>query len=81
MIRIEVSDTGIGMTEEEIPIFHIFRQADGSSARSHEGVGLGLYSVKKLVELLKGRVKVESEVGKGSVFSVEIPDMKEQPPA
>jgi len=69
-----VSDTGIGIPKELIPlIFDKFRQLDGKAARSYEGTGLGLTISKNLVELIGGRIEVESEVGKGSTFKVTIP--------
>lgn len=74
-ILFRVRDTGIGIPEGAIEsIFQPFWQVDTSSTRRHGGVGLGLYIVRRLVELLGGRITVESTVGKGSTFSVWIPE-------
>jgi len=70
----KVADTGIGIEQEMLPsIFQRFHQLDGSDTRNHDGLGLGLYIVKKYVEILRGQIQVSSELGKGSVFAVTIP--------
>jgi len=71
---IQVSDTGPGISAEiQAVIFEPFHQADGSITRKHRGYGLGLSIVKQLTELMEGKVRVESEIGKGSIFTVELP--------
>ena len=73
-IELKVQDSGIGIPEQlKSHIFELFGQANNSDSRVQEGVGLGLYIVKKYAELLKGKVEVESEVGKGSTFTVTLP--------
>lgn len=68
-LHIKVADTGIGIAREKLGmIFESFTQVDNSMTRKFSGSGLGLSIVKKLAELMKGRVWVESELGKGSVF-------------
>jgi len=69
-----VKDTGIGISEDEHDIvFEKFRQVDDTHTRKYGGVGLGLTLVKKLIELLDGRIWFDSEPGKGSVFYFSLP--------
>lgn len=72
--QIQVSDTGIGIPAEAHDyIFEEFRQVDASMTRQYEGTGLGLALVRRLAQLLEGQVALQSEVGKGSTFTVTLP--------
>ena len=76
-VRVIVTDTGIGMDADVIPhIFFRFRQANDSTTRQYGGTGLGLSIVKHLVELQGGWIRVTSEPGQGSCFTLEIPYQK-----
>jgi len=69
-----VSDTGIGMTtDQQAKLFRAFSQADDSTSRKYGGTGLGLALTKKFCQMMGGDVKVESEPGKGSAFTIELP--------
>jgi len=72
-VYFEVKDSGIGMTPAQIDrIFDLFMQADSSTTREYGGSGLGLAISKNIVEMMGGKLKVESTPGIGSVFSFEI---------
>jgi signal transduction histidine kinase len=73
-LLVSVRDTGIGIKPDQKPmLFEAFRQIDGSARKRYEGTGLGLYLCRNILQLLGGRIWVESEFGKGSVFSFVLP--------
>ena len=73
-VEVEVSDTGVGIPEDELSgIFDDFHQVDQSASREFEGTGLGLSIVRKLLGLLGGSIRVQSTPGEGSVFTVTLP--------
>ncbi|RKZ87881.1 MAG: guanylate cyclase, partial [Candidatus Parabeggiatoa sp. nov. 1] len=76
-LEITVADTGIGIAEDKLTkIFQSFEQADGSTAREYGGTGLGLAVTEKLVELHRGKIWVESQIGVGSQFTFTLPVAK-----
>jgi signal transduction histidine kinase/HPt (histidine-containing phosphotransfer) domain-containing protein len=73
-VRFSVCDTGIGIPEDKHRlILEPFQQADGSTTRRYGGTGLGLSISSRLVQLMRGRLAIQSEVGRGSRFEVSIP--------
>ena len=69
-----VADSGVGIKKEFISVvFEKFSQVDSSTTRVHEGIGLGLYIVKRCTELWHGKVNVESQQDKGAIFTVTLP--------
>jgi signal transduction histidine kinase/CheY-like chemotaxis protein len=73
-LKVRVEDTGIGIPAEKLQsVFEKFAQVDGSSTRRHEGTGLGLAIGARLVDLMGGKIGVESEIGRGSVFWFAVP--------
>jgi signal transduction histidine kinase len=76
---VAIADTGPGIPKaEQTLIFHEFHQVDSSNTKSKGGTGLGLAIAKRIIELHGGRIWVDSEVGKGSTFVVELPVWSEQ---
>ncbi len=79
-ILLSVSDTGIGIAEKSLPfVFDRFWQADNSSRRKYQGVGIGLALVKELSEMMGGGVSVISTEGKGTTFTVRLPYKQAEP--
>jgi signal transduction histidine kinase len=74
VVEVNVADTGIGIPREKLSaIFEMFCQVDDSPKRARGGVGLGLYIVKNFAQMIGAEIRVESEPGKGSIFTVTIP--------
>ena len=78
-MELSVADTGSGIPPEDLPhIFDEFRQVEGQEGTQQEGTGLGLSIAKKSMELLGGTISVESEMGKGTKFTLRITDYEEK---
>lgn len=79
VVQVYVRDTGQGIPPEDVPhLFQKFYRVDNSATRTIGGTGLGLFICRKIVELYQGRIWVESEVGKGSTFYINIPRLNLQ---
>ncbi|MEX0820620.1 MAG: PAS domain S-box protein [Rhodothermales bacterium] len=77
-VVVEVADTGVGIAKEHLSsLFEPFVQEDSRLNRKFEGSGLGLSLVKRLLDLMDGRIEVESEKGEGSTFRIKLPDAKQ----
>jgi CheY-like chemotaxis protein/nitrogen-specific signal transduction histidine kinase len=75
-VSIAVEDTGIGIaSEQQESIFNMFTQSDGQSTRKYGGTGLGLSITRRLTEILGGQIKLDSELGKGSKFTLIFPQV------
>src|SRR5687768_8139711 len=73
-LQVQVRDTGMGISKENLPnVFSRFWQADTSAQRKFQGAGIGLALVKELVEVHGGTVTVDSEVNKGTTFTIRVP--------
>ena len=71
---LEISDTGVGIPEEDLPhVFDRFYRVDKARSRDTGGTGLGLSIVQQIVRLHAGSVTVQSELGKGTTFTVQLP--------
>ena len=79
-LRISIADQGIGMSPEELGrLFRPFQQVDGSITRRFGGTGLGLALSQRLMAMMNGQITVESEKGRGSIFTVEMPLLEDPP--
>jgi PAS domain S-box-containing protein len=79
VVQLYIRDTGAGIPPEDIPhLFQKFYRVDSSATRTIGGTGLGLFICRKIIELYKGRLWVESEIGKGSTFFINLPRLTSQ---
>ncbi|HEU4913970.1 MAG TPA: ATP-binding protein [Candidatus Saccharimonadales bacterium] len=79
VVQIYVRDTGAGIPKDDVPhLFQKFYRVDNSATRTIGGTGLGLFICRKIVEMYHGRIWVESEVGKGSTFFINLPRLSTQ---
>jgi PAS domain S-box-containing protein len=79
VVQLYIRDTGAGIPADDIPhLFQKFYRVDSSATRTVGGTGLGLFICRKIIELYKGRLWVESEVGKGSTFFINLPRLDNQ---
>lgn len=77
VLVLQVIDNGIGISREQLPyVFDRFYQVDNSNTRIGEGTGIGLTLTKEMVKLMKGKIEVESDLGKGTKFTIQIPILK-----
>lgn len=79
VVQLFIKDTGPGIPKDDIPhLFQKFYRVDNSSTRTIGGTGLGLFICKKIIELYKGRIWADSELGKGSTFYINLPRLTTQ---
>jgi len=79
IVQFYIKDTGAGIPADDIPhLFQKFYRVDNSTTRTIGGTGLGLFISRKIVELYQGRIWVESQLGKGSVFYINLPRLSSQ---
>jgi len=72
-LEIRVEDTGIGIPPEQLAhVFEKFKQVDGTTTREYEGTGLGLSISSNLIKLMDGTIRVDSEIGQGSIFTIKL---------
>ena len=75
LVGISIIDTGVGIRpEDQERLFQAFEQVDASNTRRHEGTGLGLHLSQRLATMLGGHITLQSEYGKGSNFTVLLPE-------
>jgi len=73
--RVRIRDTGAGISpQDKARLFQAFEQIDSTASRRHEGTGLGLYLSQKLAALLGGKITCDSEPGRGTTFTVVLPE-------
>jgi signal transduction histidine kinase len=77
-VTIAVADTGVGMTPEQMgKLFQEFSQASSATASKYGGTGLGLTISKRFCQMMGGDITVESELGRGSIFTIRVPRIVE----